>query len=706
MSPRAPFSMAVLPLAITAAVLSCTAYAQSSTQQLEALTIYADTYRNTASKSALEAEETPQGITIVEKKELEQRAVESLSEALRYTPGVTTEVRGGAVTRLDILSIRGFQNAEHYYDGLPLLYNSGWLQPQIDAAAIQQVEVFKGPTSVLYGAMPPGGMVNIISNQPNSEEKSSIALKLGSRNFAGVEFQSQGNINNKEDLTYSLTGLTNKSDSQSDVVKEQRSMFSGSINWQASDDTLVNFNFYRQSDPDQGAVSGLPAKGSVFSNINGDFSPGLYTGDINFSKSSTDVTMAGYKINHSINSEWTFLHNARYTSSNTQQQDLYSSFLAPDESTLYRGAYALEESNYGFAMDNQLAGIVKFGDVEHNLLLGADLKNLSAHVSGATQYASSGLVPTLDLFNPDYDQVDPNTIMNNAGRQYDYKVKTKQVGIYLQDQIRIDKLVIIAGTRYDDYKTTASSVTETAKEITSRLGVMYSFDNGIAPFASYSESFEPESGTDLAGNPFEASRAKQIEIGVKYSPIESDTAATLSLFKINKDKNLTDDPNDNIYYAQIQTGEVESKGIELSVKHYFTDALSVDFNATIMDVVLKDDTDYEGNTPIWLAEKTASLWVNYDLPASVLKNSNVAAGIRYIGNTQIDAANSATAPSYSVVDLAFNMDLNNINPKLSGGSFALSVNNVFDKESYICYNSVTCWEGAERSIEAKFKYEF
>ena len=357
-------------------------------------------------------------------------------------------------------------------------------------------------------------------------------------------------------------------------------------------------------------------------------------------------------------------------------------------------------------MDNQLAGIVKFGDVEHNLLLGADLKNLSAHVSGATQYASSGLVPTLDLFNPDYDQVDPNTIMNNAGRQYDYKVKTKQVGIYLQDQIRIDKLVIIAGTRYDDYKTTASSVTETAKEITSRLGVMYSFDNGIAPFASYSESFEPESGTDLAGNPFEASRAKQIEIGVKYSQFESETAATLTLLKINKDKNLTDDPNDNIYYAQIQTGEVESKGIELSVKHYFTDALSVDFNATIMDVVLKDDTDYEGNTPIWLAEKTASLWVNYDLPASVLKNSNVAAGIRYIGNTQIDAANSATAPSYSVVDLAFNMDLNNINPKLSGGSFALSVNNVFDKESYICYNSVTCWEGAERSIEAKFKYEF
>jgi iron complex outermembrane receptor protein len=704
MSLHSPFSAALLPMAIAAAILSTHTFAENSPDDLETLTIYSDTYRNTASKSALEPEETPQGITIVSKEEIEQRSAKSLSEAMRYTPGVTTETRGGSVSRIDLLSVRGFTNLEHYYDGLPLLYNGSWTQPQIDAATIDQVEVFKGPTSVLYGAMPPGGMVNIISNQPSGEEKNSIALKLGTQNSAALTFKSQGNVADNDALTYSLTGLTNKSDSQSAHAEEKRSLLTGNLNWQASPDTLINLNFYRQSDPEQGTVSGIPAKGTIFNNINGKINKDTHAGDNNWTASETEVAMSGYKINHNINDNWTFLHNARYTSSDTLQKDLYSTVLAADQRTLSRGAYLLDENNHGFAIDNQLAGTIEFDNIEHNLLIGTDIRQLKSHL--ITAY---GAAPTLDLFAPNYDQIDPNM---PTSKLYDHKAKTKQVGLYFQDQIRIDNLVLIAGTRYDDYKSVDEGLFNgvqgknkvRATEVTSRIGVLYNFENGISPFASYSESFEPERGVDRFGNAFIPSRAKQLEIGFKYSPLGSDTAATLSLFKINKDKNLTDDPNDP-GTKLVQTGEVESKGIELSLKHALTDALSFDFNATAMDVNFKKDTKIEGNTPVWVAEKTASLWVNYQLPQSVLADSQLGLGLRYVGNTQVDAANSATVPSYSVMDLAFNMDLSKVT-KLEGASFAVSVNNVFDKDYAICYDSNTCWYGAQRSVEATFKYSF
>lgn len=121
----------------------------------ETLTVLGQTYRNTATKTRLDPIETPQAISVVDGETLSLRGVSSVSEALRYVPGVNTELRGGAVNRLDLFNIRGFDNYQNFYDGLLLQYNDWNLQPQIDPVAIEQLEVFKGPTSVLYGSMPP-----------------------------------------------------------------------------------------------------------------------------------------------------------------------------------------------------------------------------------------------------------------------------------------------------------------------------------------------------------------------------------------------------------------------------------------------------------------------------------------------------------------------------------------------------------------------
>ncbi|MEE3119103.1 MAG: TonB-dependent receptor plug domain-containing protein, partial [Pseudomonadota bacterium] len=147
------------------------------------LTVYGETYRNTATKTALDPQDTPQSISVLDRQALEMRDADSVAAALRYAPGVNTELRGGAVGRLDLFSIRGFINYQNFYDGLQLLYNDWNLQPQIDLLAVEQVEVFRGPTSTLYGAMPPGGMVNLIGKQPSTDIFNLVEIAGGSRDL-------------------------------------------------------------------------------------------------------------------------------------------------------------------------------------------------------------------------------------------------------------------------------------------------------------------------------------------------------------------------------------------------------------------------------------------------------------------------------------------------------------------------------------------
>ena len=145
-----PLSLTLVSVGVMSGVANPVA-AQSANEDtaLVPVIVQGDLSRSTATKSALEPSETPGSVDVVDREAIETRGGDSISEALRYTPGVTPELRGGAVTRLDQYSIRGFQEAKTAYDGL-LLLNNGWnLVPQIDPWAVEAIEVLKGPTSVL-----------------------------------------------------------------------------------------------------------------------------------------------------------------------------------------------------------------------------------------------------------------------------------------------------------------------------------------------------------------------------------------------------------------------------------------------------------------------------------------------------------------------------------------------------------------------------
>lgn len=718
MKPTQAFKPTLLAIAI-AATLSPYSYAESSTEDTEnpnsvfidTIEVKGQTYRNTATKTQLDPEETPQAISIIDSEELETKGLDTVSEAVRYSAGVNTELRGGSVTRLDLFNIRGFDNDTVLLDGLPLLFNDWNLQPQIDVAAIEQIEIFKGPTSTLYGEMPPGGMVNIISKSPQSQSQNSVEVSVGSDNKKQIQFDSTGAIN--DSVNYRIVGLARQKDGQADTSGEERITIAPSLDIKLSENTLLNVNLYYQNDPDMGVYSSLPASGSLYTNDEGELSSDAYLGDENWETYEREVLLFGYKLDHKINNTWSFLQNTRFTVAEAYQENTYNLGLDTDGRTLYRSAYLTDESSEGLNLDNQLSAIFDLGEMEHNILLGLDYLKLESDII----YKDAVSIASIDIFDPNNNQIDPDTLdleTATALAYYnsDFKIEKEQTGLYAQDQIRFNNWVFLAGARYDqfDYKETgtkygAEATTEIDQsQLSGRIGTLYQFDNGISPFINFAQSFEPVSGSDKDGNEFDTSTADQIEAGIKYQ--QRGLLATATAFHIVKSNVTTTDP-DGTAYDLIQVGEVTSQGFEFELAKALSENINVSLAYTFQDVeITKDNSGIEGNTPIWTPEQQFNAWLNYTPKEGSLTGASFGTGLRYVGEMQIDAANSDTVPSYTLVDFSIGYDLAQLSSDWKGASVQLAVTNVFDKVYYSCYDTDNCWYGADRSFELKGRYEF
>lgn len=708
------------PLTVVAATIStllagpALAAAPASTEAAradETLTVLGQTYRNTATKTRLDPIETPQAISVVDGETLEQRGVSSVSEALRYVPGVNTELRGGAVNRLDLFNIRGFDNYQNFYDGLLLQYNEWNLQPQIDPVAMEQLEVFKGPTSVLYGSMPPGGMVNLIAKRPQREASHNVSLATGTGALKEMTLDSTGAIDDR--FAYRVVGLARQKEGQAVTSEEERYVFAPSLDWQLGERTLLNLNLYYQKDPAAGIYTTVPASGSVKSNPLGQLGSDTFLGDENWNEYNRDVTLLGYKLSHELNADWQLLQNARYMDASAYQRNTYNAALAADNRTLARNAYLTDEDSRGFVIDNQLAGKVQTGAAQHNLLLGVDYQYLDAHILYRDTLDYSA--PSIDIFNPDHSQIVPGALTFNYQDQK--VIRQSQTGVYLQDQVRLDRLVAIGGARYDRYRMDTDSHTlylgaasQSLAQIDQdnlslRLGALYELDHGLSPYVSYAESFEPVPGADKDGKAFKPATGHQWEGGLKFLSEDMSKTFTVAAFHITKENALVTDP-DNVYGPKLQTGETVSKGVELEGRADLTSRLDLAFSYTLIDMeITRDTTSLQGKTPVWVPEQMASLWSNYLLGGS-LEGMRVGAGLRYVGEAEMDAANTDKVPDYLLMDMSASYDLAALSASLKGVGVSLSASNLLNKTYYSCYDQNNCWFGAQRNLEARLKYAF
>lgn len=220
----------------------------------------------------------------------------------------------------------------------------------------------------------------------------------------------------------------------------------------------------------------------------------------------------------------------------------------------------------------------------------------------------------------------------------------------------------------------------------------------MAPYVNYSTSFEPASGVDsLTGQAFKPTTAKQIEAGMKYKSPDGRTELTAAYFDIRKQNVVVNTPTFNQY---TQNGEVKSEGVELSWNQALTERLDFTLGLTHLDMEVTKNVlnpALVGKTPVWVADKTASLWVTY----APLDTLDLSAGVRHVGASQMDEANTAEVPSYTLFDAAALYRLNRT------WSIGLTASNLADKR-YVgaCHSARNCWMGAERSVELTVHAKF
>ena len=657
-------------------------------------------WTNSATKSAVAESKTPQVINTIAAKEIEQRHASSVNEILRYAPGVSTEVRG-STSYMSEYKIRGFNVDQEFYNGLQLPYNvTGNTKARIDPLLIESVDILKGPSSVLYGGGSPGGLVNIQSKKPQKEAKTELGFNTGNRNLKEGYLDSTGQIANS-DWNYRLLGKATESDEQAHTTRYENYLVAPSVTWQPDDKTRLTIEALAQNTP-----SLTPSDPMPLSYLRSKYADRRdYAGD-EWSGFKQRQWMLGYSFEHEFDSGWGFNQKARYFDVDTHQRSAYSTGTGSEVYQLNRFAYTTDEDLQSFNIDNQVTRTVALGDWQHHLLAGFDYQKLNSHFH--YRYASS--TPGIDMRNPDHSQIDNDALGLETAQKN--RLGYQQNGYYLQDQIAFGGLNVLASLRFDDYRSVTTNYLQNGDKawvsqdrLTKRLGALYAFENGLSPFISYSEGFAPVSpqGT-LTAKDVKPTTSKQVEGGVKYLLAEYATTFTASVFNIRQKNVVTSDPG---FLNYRQTGEVESKGAELSAISRPTDNLTLIANYAYTHAINTEDDKYQGKRPTQVPENAFNLWGDYTFDSTPLRGLTLGAGARYTGPMEISPANDAgKLGGTTQYDLAASYRMGELAPSLEGLTLKASAQNVTNKETLTCYDATNCWIGRDRTFQFGASYSF
>ncbi|AUT93946.1 MULTISPECIES: ferrichrome porin FhuA [Citrobacter] len=682
----------------------------------------------TATKTDTPIQKVPQSISVVTAEEMALHQPKSVKEALSYTPGVAVGTRGASNT-YDYLIIRGFaadgQSQNNYLNGLKMqgnFYNDAVIDPYM----LERAEVMRGPVSVLYGKSNPGGLLNMVSKRPTTEPLKEVQFKMGTDSLFQTGFDFSDALDDDGVYSYRLTGLARSANAQQQGAEEQRYAIAPSFSWRPDDKTNFTFLSYFQNEPETGYYGWLPKEGTVSKLPNGSRLPTDFNEGANNNTYSRNEKMVGYSFDHEFNDTFTVRQNLRYAQNKVSQNSVYGYGMCSDplytkdpanspcasvpqadwDHTLTRQYVIDNEKLQNFSVDTQLQSKFATADVDHTLLTGVDFMRMRNDIDSWFGYAGS--VSPSDIYNLDRSDFD---FGSHPGPSGPYKVlnKQKQTGLYAQDQMQWDKVLVTLGGRYDwakqDSLNRVSGVQDSRddKQFTWRGGVNYLFDNGVTPYFSYSESFEPASQVGESGNIFAPSKGKQYEAGVKYVPSDRPIVITGAVYQLTKTNNLMADPNGSFW--SVEGGEIRSRGVEIEAKAALSASVNVVGSYTYTDAEYTTDTNYKGNTPAQVPKHMASLWGDYTLYDGALSGLTLGTGVRYTGSSYGDPANSFKVGSYTLVDALVRYDLARVG--MAGSNVALHVNNLFDRE-YVasCFNTYGCFWGAERQVVATATFRF
>ncbi|MGE8286981.1 MAG: TonB-dependent siderophore receptor [Stenotrophomonas sp.] len=693
--------------------------------------VHVNAYRTTshassATKTDTAVAETAQSVSVIAREELDARGVQNLNEAMRYVAGVTLE-SSGIDNRVDDFRIRGFDAGSWSnnvtIDGMRAPQGSQWNRTMVDSWNLERVEVLKGPSAVMYGQVAPGGMVNQVSKTPTPDPQQVLRLGIDGNGQYSTAFDvGAGSDDNRHLLR--LVGLYRDGQTQIDHTEQKHGFLAPSYTFQIAERTRLTLLGLYQKDDGGSTYQFLPMDGTLVATPYGHMKNTTFIGEPGWNTYDRTLWTAGYLFEHSFNGNWTLSQSARHTDVQSLFRTVVTNGgLNADGRTQKRRATWGEGDSKGDTVDTRITGKFSTGAAEHTLLIGVDWQK--ADWTGAR---GAMVNPRdIDIFNPVYSNYVPVT----TSISYSGGIN-RQTGVYLQDQVALDQWRLTFGGRYDwtrDDTWTRSYTVATNRygariptrgeeeAFSGNLGVLYVADNGLTPYLSYAESFQPSgSNTNMSYtlSAFDPVTGKQWEAGIKYQPASFDGLLTFSAYDLRQQNILTNDPDlthntcgtAGNSQCQVQDGEGRVRGVELEGRITPLEGFSVIGAASWMDSeVTKSNNGYIGKQLAMVPDWTAALWADYTFQAGGLEGLSLAAGVRYNGESHGDSANLYLIPGYTLWDAAIRYDVGQHGAV--GTQFALNVSNLADKRFVsTCGGVSSCYYGTGRTVTATARFRW
>lgn len=669
-----------------------------------------DAYLERDSAAAIKTDtpvlETPQSVTTITRKQLDDQNPQTVKEALNYTAGVLSAP--DTTSRYDSIFLRGFggfgtsTRIVDFLEGLKLPRGQAFALPSIDPFLLDRIDVLKGPSAVLYGETSPGGLVNQISRMPSATPYTEARVEGGSHGRLQGGATSQGAIDAGGRWQYSLSAVGRRSGTRYDDVDEERIAFGPAIRWEPDADTRLTLRGFFQKDPDGGYFNSIFPRSLAPAAFESALDPKLNVGDPGFDSYDREQYAVGYSFDHRFNDIVSVNSTARYSAIDLDLRGIQIAAPITATGLLPRQAVRSIEDVGGVATDNHARFDVKTGAVEHTVLAGVDFQH-----SVSNWDFRFGAAPSLDVSDPRYGvSVGPlATIINNEQTR-------RQAGVYIQDQLSLGGFRAVLGARHDwteqDTENRLTGVTsgQSSRSPSYRVGLLHRFGNGLAPYASYATSFEPTIGVDASGAAFEPTEAEQWEVGLKYEPTFMAALFTVSAFHIRQENVLTPGATPGF---NIQQGEVRSRGLEFEARGNATPNLELIAALTLLDTEVTESTVAAniGKRPQAVPEYHGSAWARYAFDSGLFDGFSLGGGVRFVGGSFADDANTVEADSYVLVDAALRYDLEQLSPSLGGAEVTLNATNLFDKEYYSsCSFNFFCQYGNGTQVLLGLRYGF
>ena len=644
---------------------------------------------STATKTDTPLKDIPQSINIIPPQVLQDRGINKVSDALENVSGIIRGSTGSSIFG-DNFNIRGFKASDSIFrDGVPYQTSS-----TLGTSDIDRIEVLKGPSSVLFGAGEPGGIINLVSKQPLSKPFAKAEVSAGSFNNYRGAIDFSGPIDPEKKILYRVNADYENNGSFRDFVSSNNFSIAPVVTAALSENTKVSvYGKFRKEE--ETGDEGIPVFGGKVPNV----PISRFLGE-EFGKRSTNSVNVGYTVDHKFSNNWSLRHNSSYLSYDFSRYFPTLDSVDPITGDVSRTAYSSQGKYTNFSTSADVTGKIATGNIQHTLLLGTEFRYGTQNP--AFQFSTA--YDPINLFNPVYAR-------RPYPRQFEFfrDDNFSTFAVYLQDQVALSPtLKVLAGARLDtarQFRTTQDvgaarqEFTQTDSALSPRVGIVYQPIEPLSLYASYTRSFAPSFGAsrNLNNATFAPETGAQVEVGAK-ADISPQLSLNFAVFDIKKQNVQTPDPSNPDF--KLQTGEQTSKGIELDLTGKVLPGLNLALGYAYTDAfVSRDNTFAVGSRLTDVPYHQFSLLTTYELPQESLKGLGVSLGLYSVGSRPGDLSNSYQLPAYFRTDVSAFYKKDNWRAQLN-------VRNLFNQGYFINSTSGTFSPGAPFNVTASLGVEF